>query len=187
MIDTPVDPCLELAEIQRRVVAQQGPALLFTRVKGTKFPVATNLFGARRRIDLAFGEDPYRFFKRVVEAIETTAMPSVSQLWKFRDLAKTGLKLGTAKCRSVPTNWSIGVRGFRPATLTVFANGRGRSKGVWRHDGMIRCWFRRRVRGRGRPHDSRSGDRRYFSGHFKITRLRHEAQCQNQRTRVNKV
>lgn len=102
VIDTPVDPYLELAEIQRRVVAQQGPALLFTQVKGTEFPVATNLFGARRRIDLAFGEDPYRFFKRVVEAIETLAMPSVSQLWKFRDLAKTGWKLGTAKCRSGP-------------------------------------------------------------------------------------
>lgn len=102
VIDTPVDPHLELAEIQRRVVAQQGPALLFTQVKGTEFPVATNLFGTRRRIDLAFGEDPYRFFKRVVEAIETLAMPSVSQLWKFRDLAKTGLKLGTAECRSGP-------------------------------------------------------------------------------------
>jgi UbiD family decarboxylase len=102
VVDTPVDPCLELAEIQRRVVAQQGPALLFTRVKGTKFPVATNLFGTRRRIDLAFGEDPYRFFKRVVEAIETMAMPSVSQIWKFRDLAKTGLKLGVGKCRSGP-------------------------------------------------------------------------------------
>ena len=102
VIDTPVDPYLELAEIQRRVVAQQGPALLFTQVKGTEFPVATNLFGTRRRIDLAFGEDPYRFFKRVVEAIETLAMPSVSQLWKFRDLAKTGLKLGTADCRSGP-------------------------------------------------------------------------------------
>jgi len=102
VIDTPVDPYLELAEIQRRVVAQQGPALLFTQVKGTEFPVATNLFGTRRRIDLAFGEDPYRFFKRVVEAIETLAMPSVSQLWKLRDLAKTGLKLGTAECRSGP-------------------------------------------------------------------------------------
>jgi 4-hydroxybenzoate decarboxylase subunit C len=102
VIDAPVDPYLELAEIQRRVVAQQGPALLFTNVKGTKFPVATNLFGTRRRIDLAFGEEPYRFFKRVVEAIEILASPSISKFWGFRDLVKTGSRLGTAKRRSGP-------------------------------------------------------------------------------------
>ena len=75
VVDLPVDPCLELAEIQRRVVMQQGPALLFTSVKETPFPVATNLFGTRRRIELAFGEEPYRFFKRMVEAVEKLTCP----------------------------------------------------------------------------------------------------------------
>jgi UbiD family decarboxylase len=102
VIDAPVDPCLELAEIQRRVVAQQGPALLFTAVQGTRFPVATNLFGTPRRIDLAFGEEPYRFFQRVVEAIEVLASPSISKLWSFRDLFKTGKNLGTMNCKSGP-------------------------------------------------------------------------------------
>jgi 4-hydroxybenzoate decarboxylase subunit C len=102
VIETPVDPCLELAEIQRRVVAEHGPALLFLNVKGTRFPVVTNLFGTRRRIDLAFGEDPYRFFRRVAEAIEILGAPSVSKLWKCRDLAISGLKLGTASRRSGP-------------------------------------------------------------------------------------
>jgi UbiD family decarboxylase len=101
-IDIPIDPYLELAEIQRRVVARQGPALLFTRVKGTHFPVSTNLFGTRRRIDLAFGEDPYRFFKRAVAAIEMLSTPSLSALWEFRDLATAALKLGTTACRSGP-------------------------------------------------------------------------------------
>lgn len=40
-----VDPCLEIAEIHRRVIARGGPALLFTKVKGSNFPVTTNLFG----------------------------------------------------------------------------------------------------------------------------------------------
>ena len=53
VIDAVVDPCLELAEIQRRVVKRQGPALLFTNVKDTKFPVATNLFGTPRQIGRA--------------------------------------------------------------------------------------------------------------------------------------
>jgi 4-hydroxybenzoate decarboxylase subunit C len=102
VIEALVDPCLELAEIQRRVVAAQGPALLFVNVKGTEFPVATNLFGTSRRIDLAFGEEPNRFVKRVVEAVETLATPSLAKLWNFRDLAKAGLKLGTGNCRSGP-------------------------------------------------------------------------------------
>jgi len=40
-----VDPHLEIAEIHRRVIAKGGPALLFTNVKGSRFPVVTNLFG----------------------------------------------------------------------------------------------------------------------------------------------
>jgi 4-hydroxybenzoate decarboxylase subunit C len=102
VIDLPIDPYLELAEIQRRVVLRQGPALLFTSVKGTQFAVATNLFGTRRRIELAFGKEPYRFFKRAVEAVERLAKPSLSALWEFRDLAGTVLKLGTRTHRSGP-------------------------------------------------------------------------------------
>ncbi len=48
-IDTPVDPTCELAEIHRRVNARQGPALLFSNVRGCTFPVATNLFGTLER------------------------------------------------------------------------------------------------------------------------------------------
>ncbi|GJM78643.1 hypothetical protein HMSSN139_11390 [Paenibacillus sp. HMSSN-139] len=55
IIDVPVDPYLELAEIHRRVIDDGGPALLFTNVKGTPFPVATNLFGTPRRVEMAFG------------------------------------------------------------------------------------------------------------------------------------
>ena len=102
VIDIPIDPCLELAEIQRRTVAQQGPALLFTDVRGTKFPVATNLFGTRRRIDLAFGEEPGRLLRRIADAVEIMASPSVSALWSLRDLIKTGLSAGTRKRRSGP-------------------------------------------------------------------------------------
>ncbi|HZW81799.1 MAG TPA: menaquinone biosynthesis decarboxylase, partial [Candidatus Deferrimicrobium sp.] len=54
-IKAPVDANLELAEIHRRVIDEGGPALLFTNVKGSKFPVVTNLFGTTRRVDLAMG------------------------------------------------------------------------------------------------------------------------------------
>jgi UbiD family decarboxylase len=43
-IETEVDPYLELAEVHRRVIDRGGPALLFKRVKGSRYPVVTNLF-----------------------------------------------------------------------------------------------------------------------------------------------
>ncbi|MBV8372125.1 MAG: menaquinone biosynthesis decarboxylase [Candidatus Eremiobacteraeota bacterium] len=48
-----VDPYLEIAEISDRVVKAGGPALLFTRVNGSKFPVLTNQFGSKRRMAMA--------------------------------------------------------------------------------------------------------------------------------------
>ena len=47
VVEAPVDARLELAEIHRRVIAAGGPALLFTKIPGADFPVATNLFGPR--------------------------------------------------------------------------------------------------------------------------------------------
>lgn len=102
IIEEKINPYLELAEIHRRTVAHQGPALLFTCVAGTKFPVVTNLFGTRRRIDLAFGEIPIQFFKRVVEAVEILMPPSPSKLWSFRDLAKTTMKIGARRRSTGP-------------------------------------------------------------------------------------
>jgi UbiD family decarboxylase len=102
VIDAPVDPCLELAEIQRRVVERQGPALLFTQVKDTKFPVATNLFGTPRRIELAFGHEPARFIRQVSEAMEILHDPSPRALWKYRSVARSLLSLGTSSKRSGP-------------------------------------------------------------------------------------
>ncbi|MEO9170195.1 MAG: menaquinone biosynthesis decarboxylase, partial [Candidatus Baltobacteraceae bacterium] len=52
-IAAPVDPFLEIAEITDRVVKAGGPALLFTNVKGSRFPVLTNQFGSQRRMAMA--------------------------------------------------------------------------------------------------------------------------------------
>ena len=97
-----VDPYLEIAEIHRRVIDQQGKALLFTNVKHSNFPVVTNLFGTAKRIDLAFGRQPLGFVKRVVEAAEELIPPSLGKLWAFRDLGKTISKLGTRSVRKAP-------------------------------------------------------------------------------------
>ncbi len=100
VIEETIDPNLELAEIQRRTVARHGPALLFTRVARTAFPVVTNLFGTPHRIELAFGDDPPKIFRRVAEAAEVLMPPSLTKLWQFRDLAKLALTTGTRTRRT---------------------------------------------------------------------------------------
>ncbi|MFN0140497.1 MAG: UbiD family decarboxylase [Pyrinomonadaceae bacterium] len=97
-----VDPYLEIAEIHRRVIDQQGKALLFTNVKGSQFPVVTNLFGTKRRIDLAFGPRPLEFVKRAVHAAEELVPPKLGKLWGYRDLAFSALKLGTKRVSNAP-------------------------------------------------------------------------------------
>ena len=63
-IDAECDPYFEIAEIHRRVIAAGGPALLFKNPKNADFPVVTNLFGTKRRVDLAFGTKAAAFVRR---------------------------------------------------------------------------------------------------------------------------
>ncbi|WP_066632774.1 UbiD family decarboxylase [Desulfolucanica intricata] len=91
-----VDPYLELAEIHRRVIEEGGPALLFTKVKGSRFPVVTNLFGTERRVTLATGTRPEELVKKAVSALDRLLPPKPKTLWGERkwllDFARAGLK-----------------------------------------------------------------------------------------------
>ncbi|MEZ4773470.1 MAG: UbiD family decarboxylase [Bacteroidia bacterium] len=53
-ISNEVDPYLEMAEIQRRAYAAQGPAIFFEKVKGSPFPAVANLFGTLERSEFIF-------------------------------------------------------------------------------------------------------------------------------------
>lgn len=94
VIEAQVDPYLELPEIHRRVVREEGPALLFTNVKGTPFPVATNLFGTAQRVDRVFGTRPEQLVKALMGAAETLLPPTLSSLWKEKALILDLLKVG---------------------------------------------------------------------------------------------
>ncbi len=50
-----VDPVLEVAEITDRISKKQGPALFFEKVKGSRHPIAINLFGSYQRMAWALG------------------------------------------------------------------------------------------------------------------------------------
>ncbi|MBW2467152.1 MAG: UbiD family decarboxylase [Deltaproteobacteria bacterium] len=101
-IDAQVDPYLEIAEIHRRVIAKGGPALLFTNVANSSFPVVTNLFGTKRRMELAFGKRPQQFVKDLVRAAETLMPPSLDKIWSMRSLIFDGLKVGTKTVQNGP-------------------------------------------------------------------------------------
>ncbi len=101
-VDAPVDPYLEVAEIHRRVIAAGGPALLFTNVKGSRFRLATNLFGTARRAELAFGTRPLHLIKRLVHLAETILPPTPAKLWDARDIGRELLRVGTRRVSTGP-------------------------------------------------------------------------------------
>ncbi|HEV2885034.1 MAG TPA: UbiD family decarboxylase [Pyrinomonadaceae bacterium] len=101
-IDVEVHPYLEAAEIHRRVIERQGPALLFKRIKGSRYPVVTNLFGTRRRIDLAFGPKPESIVRELVKVSESLLPPKPAELWRHRALGMDLLRIGTRKTTRSP-------------------------------------------------------------------------------------
>ena len=97
-----VDPNLEIAEIHRRVAAADGPALFFHNVKNSSFPVVTNLFGSKRRIDSAFQNRPDKLIASLVELLTQTFPPKPTDLWKKRHTLKGLFSLGTKRQRQAP-------------------------------------------------------------------------------------
>lgn len=74
-IADPVDPNLELAEIQRRVYSRGGPGLLFSNVIGTKFPAASNLFASLDQARYLF-RDTLENVRRLIEVkVDPSALP----------------------------------------------------------------------------------------------------------------
>jgi UbiD family decarboxylase len=106
-VEAPVDAHLEAAEIHRRVIAAGGPALLFTNVRDRDFPLATNLFGTRRRAEMAFGARPLKLIRRLVHLAETLLPPTPGKLWDARDLAREALRIGSSRKGSGPVTEAV--------------------------------------------------------------------------------
>src|SRR5215831_8046994 len=86
-LDDEIDPYLEAAEIQRRVYRAKGPALLFTRVKGCRFPMVSNLFGTLERTRFLFRD----MLGAVRHLVALKIDPAVfwKNPWRYRDVPRT--------------------------------------------------------------------------------------------------
>ena len=73
-LSDPIDANLEAAEIQRRLYASGGPAVLFDNVVNCRFPMVSNLFGTLERARFIFRDT----FENVQRAIELKVQPEAA-------------------------------------------------------------------------------------------------------------
>jgi 4-hydroxy-3-polyprenylbenzoate decarboxylase len=85
-VSTPVSPALEITEIQTRLLAEGGPAVLFENVvdaDGRKFdmPVLANLFGTTERVAWGMGREPHEL-REVGDALAFLRQPEPPGGWR---------------------------------------------------------------------------------------------------------
>ena len=92
-IRTEVDPVLEISEITDRVSKNHGPALLFDKPRGSKYPLLINAFGSYQRMNLALGVGSLEeIVGRMEELLEIQApegiLGKLKMLPKLADLSR---------------------------------------------------------------------------------------------------
>ncbi|WP_290740883.1 UbiD family decarboxylase [Fibrobacter sp. UBA3718] len=104
-----VDPYLEMAEITRQAFDSKGPALLFEKVKGSRFRAACNIFGTRERMDF--------LFRDTLESTRTAVLFKSNPAEFFRHPTPSRLtRAALAGIRSLPL-CSGSIRDFDECTL----------------------------------------------------------------------
>lgn len=99
-IDAEVDANLEVAAIQRRVFAAGGPALLFTNVKGCRFPLASNLFGTIERARFIF-RDALESVRRLIE-LKIDPSQAMRRPFRYVAASRTALAMLPKRVRNGP-------------------------------------------------------------------------------------
>ena len=84
-----VDPYLQMAAIHLRVFENEGPAILFQNVKGSKFPALSNLFGTLNRSRFIF-RDTLDKVKTLVD-LKSDPLKALKQPFKYASVAMTAL------------------------------------------------------------------------------------------------
>ena len=117
-ISASVDPELEIAEINDRVIKAGGPALIFENPKGSRIPCAVNLFGSSERMGLALqvGKNLDEIGGRMLEFLEPEIpvniiekLKALPKLKKLADFIPKYVKGGPCKEVVVKENPSLDI------------------------------------------------------------------------------
>ncbi len=99
-VEHPIDPHLEMAEVQRRLYRVGGPAVLFTRPEGTAFPMLANLYGTLDRTRFLF-RDALADVRKLV-ALKTAPEAAGKTPWKYWNLPAILWRLRPKAVRTGP-------------------------------------------------------------------------------------
>jgi 4-hydroxy-3-polyprenylbenzoate decarboxylase len=108
-VKAPVSPVLEMTEIQTRLLAEQGPAVLFENVSGFTMPVLVNLFGTVERVAWGMDREPHQL-RELGQTLAFFRQPqppeSFGQALEMLPLVKLALAMkpktvGRAACQEV--------------------------------------------------------------------------------------
>jgi 4-hydroxy-3-polyprenylbenzoate decarboxylase len=80
-VNQPVSPFLEMTEIQTRLLAEGGPAVLFENVVGGDMPVLVNLFGTVERVAWGMNREPGQL-REVGEMLAFLRQPEPPGGWR---------------------------------------------------------------------------------------------------------
>ncbi len=89
----PVDPNLEIADIQFKVNEAGGPALLFENIKGSPFQAVSNIYGTNARIEY--------IFRHTLDKVKKVVSMKKDPTLALRNPLE-GLKAGLAAWRGLP-------------------------------------------------------------------------------------
>lgn len=107
-----VDPRLEITQIAVRALREGMPALLFENVKGSRFPLAVNVYGSAKRIALAIGRDPEEIGRDLIKFADRMMPPRLLTIWKERAFLRR-----TMQARQVMTSRALSQEIHSGATL----------------------------------------------------------------------
>jgi 2,5-furandicarboxylate decarboxylase 1 len=75
-VDTPIDPLFEPSALVAKLGAlKKRPVIIFKNIKGSAYPVVTNVTASRKRLALALGVTPDKLVERYVDAIRHPLPP----------------------------------------------------------------------------------------------------------------
>jgi UbiD family decarboxylase len=95
IVSKEVDPAYEITALVVKLEreARRRPVVLFEKVKGTPFPVLTNLHASRSRLALAMNVAPEDMLRTYLRAMERPIPPRVVPTGPVKDVVLTGARI----------------------------------------------------------------------------------------------